>query len=59
MKSSYSVSLLRGMVVFDMVVLDGGCGHQRHQQPQTDWPTVTGVGCDEGRSLFFNLPTLT
>lgn len=25
MKSSYSVSLLRGMVVFDMVVLDRGC----------------------------------
>lgn len=33
MKSSYSVNLLRGMVVFDMVVLERGCGHQKCQRP--------------------------
>lgn len=28
MKSSYSVNLLRGLVVFDMVVLERGRGHR-------------------------------
>lgn len=35
MKSSYSVNFLRGMVVFDMVVLERGRGHHQYPQPVT------------------------
>lgn len=33
MKSSYSVNLLRGMVVSEMVVLERGRGHQQYRRP--------------------------